>query len=128
MTAFLGPKKGTLALVGSGEYKPGMANVDRHLLELVHGEPIVVCMPTAAGKEGSKSISYWSNLGTDHFGSLGASVAAVEVIDRTTAMDSDLAQRISEANLVYISGGDPHYLYRTLVGTKAMTAIEKAST
>ncbi len=101
-----------------------MDGVDRYLLEQVPGEPLVVCMPTAAGKEGSKSISYWSSLGTEHFGSLGANVEAVEVIDRATAMDPDLANRISKANLVYVSGGDPHYLYRTLVGTSAMKSIE----
>ncbi len=120
----LGPRNGTLALVGAGEYLPGMDDIDRQLLERTPGEPSVVCMPTAAGKEGSASISYWSNLGTDHFASLGARAEAVEVIDRASAMDSLHAERIATANFVYLSGGDPHYLYRTLVGTKSLESIE----
>ena len=121
---FLGPRKGTLALVGAGEYLPGMADVDRQLLERAPGEPVVVCMPTAAGKEGSNRIAYWSNLGINHFAGLGARVEAVEVVDRATAMDSSLSERISAANFVYLSGGDPHYLYRTIVGTKSWESIE----
>ena len=128
MTMLLGPQAGTLALVGAGEYLPGMADVDRQLLERVPGEPLVVCMATAAGKEGPDRIAYWSNLGKDHFASLGARVEAVEVVDRATAMDASLAERISAANFVYLSGGDPHYLYRTLVGTKSGEAIEAVFT
>ena len=115
--------QGTLALVGSGEYTPEMDPVDRFLLERLPSPARVVCMPTAAGKERRERITYWSELGVKHFTRLGAECKAVEVIDRATAMDEPLAQRIDEANFVYLSGGDPGYLYRTLEGTRAWAAI-----
>ena len=123
MIELTGPQKGTLALVGSGEYLPGMVDVDRFLLERISGNPRVVCMPTAAGKEGPASIRHWSTLGTDHFSELGVQAEAVEVVDRDSAMDDSLSGRISSANFVYLSGGDANYLQLTLAGTKAHEAI-----
>ena len=123
MIELTGPPKGTLALVGSGEYMPGMADVDRFLLERISGDPRVVCMPTAAGQEGPASIGHWSTLGTDHFTGLGVQAGAVEVVDRDSAMDDSLAEQIASANFVYLSGGDANYLHHTLVGTKAHEAI-----
>lgn len=49
-----------LALVGSGEYLPPMEAVDRYLLGLLKTEAHVICLPTAAGREGSERIDYWS--------------------------------------------------------------------
>ena len=45
------------------------------------------------------------------------------MVDRDSAMDTSLSDRISSANFVYLSGGDPHYLHRTLVGTRAYESI-----
>ncbi len=115
--------RGTLALVGSGEYTVEMDDVDNFLLARLPSKPRVVCMPTAAGREGRQRIAYWTGLGTRHFSRLGAECEPVEVIDRATAMNESLTQRISRANFVYLSGGDPHYLYRTLEGTPTWTAI-----
>ncbi len=42
-----------LALVGSGEYLPSMEAVDRFLLGQLNTEAHVVCLPTAAGTEGT---------------------------------------------------------------------------
>ena len=114
---------GTLALVGSGEYLPPMEPVDRLLLSRVSGEPRVVCLPTAAGTEGEKSIAHWSTLGVEHFTRLGARAEAVEVIDRASANDESLAARIRAANFVYLSGGKPDYLFKTLNGSAAWAAI-----
>lgn len=114
---------GTLALVGSGEYLPPMEPVDRLLLSRVSGGPRVVCLPTAAGTEGQKSIAHWSTLGVEHFTRLGARAEAVEVVDRATANDEPLAARIRAANFVYLSGGKPDYLFKTLNGSAAWAAI-----
>ena len=114
---------GTLALVGSGEYLPPMEPVDRLLLSRVRGEPRVVCLPTAAGTEGQTSIAHWSTLGVEHFTRLGARAEAVEVIDRASANDESLAARIRAANFVYLSGGKPDYLFKTLNGSAAWAAI-----
>jgi len=114
-----------LALVGSGEYLTPMEPVDRYLLGLIPGESHVVCLPTAAGLEGAERIGYWSNLGLDHFTSLGASVEALPVIDHASANDPKLVERIHCANFVYLSGGKPDYLYKTLKGSLAWEAIMK---
>jgi cyanophycinase len=112
-----------LALVGSGEYLPPMDPVDRELIGRLPEAPRVVCLPTAAGKEGPERIEYWSNLGVEHFTGLGAHAQALPVIDRESADDPVLAEEIAGANFVYLSGGKPDYLYATLQGTRVWKAI-----
>ncbi len=118
-----GTMQGTIALVGSGEYLPPMEPVDRWLLQRVPGPPHVVSLPTAAGAEGRARVNYWMDLGVSHFQRLGAQAEGVPVIDRASAEDSGCAQRIREANFVYLSGGKPNYLYDTLAGTAVWGAI-----
>lgn len=115
---------GTIALVGSGEYLDPIEKVDRVLLSRVD-DPRVVCLPTAAGEEGEISIQHWSQLGVDHFTKLGAKVEAVKVVDRVTADDESLAERIRAANFVYLSGGKPGYLLKTMRDSKAWAAINE---
>lgn len=115
--------EGTLALVGSGEYLPRMEPVDRFLLRRLGAEPRVVCLPTAAGTEGAERLAYWSRLGVEHFTRLGAQAEAVEVLDHATADDEARAARIRAANFVYLSGGQPGYLLKSLSGTRAWAAI-----
>ena len=81
---------GLINLVGSGEYLPVMKDVDRYLLDSlnVNGrKPRVVCLPTAAGKEGDSSVNRWSNMGIQHFTELGAEVNAARIIDQESAND-----------------------------------------
>jgi cyanophycinase-like exopeptidase len=113
-----------LALVGSGEYLPGMEPVDRELLRRLGAGVRVACLPTGAGQEGADRIAYWSQLGVDHFTHLGARAEAVPVIDRAGAHNADLAHAIAAADFVYFSGGRPDYLYRTLVGSPAWQAVQ----
>jgi cyanophycinase len=112
-----------LALTGSGEYLPPMEEVDRELIRRLPETARVVCLPTAAGTEGSKRIEYWSQLGVEHFTRLGAQVEALPVIDRASANDPGLAAVVSKANFVYLSGGKPNYLYDTLAGSRVWEAI-----
>ena len=112
-----------ITLVGSGEYLPAMEPVDRYLIGQLGRPPRVVCLPTAAGREGSERIAYWSRLGVDHFTRLGARVESLPVIDRESADDACLADAIAAANFVYLSGGKPDYLYNTLEGSLAWEAI-----
>ena len=118
------PGPGTLALVGSGEYLPPIEALDRWLMDRL-GEPArVACLPTAAGTEGDDRIQYWCDLGVEHFSKLGAArVEAVRVIDRPSALDPALAERVRAANFVYLSGGKPAYLYGCLQGTPVWSAI-----
>lgn len=115
---------GTLALVGSGEYLPPMRPVDEFLLRQVRGTPRVVCLPTAAGTEGPERIEYWSRLGEQYFTGLGVQATAVPVIDRTSAVNKAYAAQVQAANFVYLSGGKPDYLYKTLQDTPTWAAIQ----
>lgn len=120
---------GLIALVGSGEYLPVMEEVDRHLLDSLRlngRKPRVVCLPTAAGKEGDQSINRWSNMGIKHFTKLGAEVTALRIIDRLSANDERYEHVLENADLIYFSGGDPGYLYETLKETCAWEAAQRA--
>lgn len=120
---------GLIALVGSGEYLPVMEDVDRYLLEslkLNGRHARVVCLPTAAGKEGEQSVSRWSNMGIQHFNKLGADVQALPIIDRASADDVQYESVLENADLIYFSGGDPGYLYATLKDTCAWYAANRA--
>jgi cyanophycinase len=120
---------GLIALVGSGEYLPVMEDVDRYLLDsldLNGRKPRVVCLPTAAGKEGDQSVNRWSNMGLEHFKKLGAEVAALKIIDRRSADDIQYESIMENADLIYFSGGDPGYLYETMKDTCAWYAAQRA--
>ena len=100
-----------------------MEPVDRYLFSKLQKPPRVVCLPTAAGREGSERIAYWSRLGVEHFTRLGARVESLPVIDRESANDALLAEAIAAANFVYLSGGKPDYLYNTLQGSLSWQSI-----
>lgn len=107
-----------------------MNEIDRFLLENsgANGrKPRVVCLPTAAGTEGEISVSRWMRMGEEHFKNLGAEVAALKLTNRNEAEQVDFAEQIEQADLIYFSGGKPHYLYETLNGTKAWGAVQKAT-
>jgi len=120
---------GLIALYGAGEYLPVVEPIDRFLLDsldLDGRRPCVVCLPTAAGREGDGSINRWSNMGIEHFQKLGADVSALRIIDRASADDSQFESALEAADLIYFSGGDPNYLYQTLNGSRAWNAAQKA--
>ncbi len=121
--------KGLIVLVGAGEYLPVMDEVDRYLLANCGADgrtPRVVCLPTAAGQEGEESWRRWNNMGEEHFRALNADVYALPIIDRRSADDAQYAEVIENADLIYFSGGNPAYLYKTMFGSKAWAAAEKA--
>lgn len=120
---------GLIALVGSGEYLPVMEDVDRYLLKSLNitgRKPRVVCLPTAAGREGDRSIDHWSSMGVEHFEKLGAEVVALPIIDRDSANDEQFESVLENADMIYFSGGDPGYLYETMRDTCAWRAAQRA--
>jgi cyanophycinase len=118
---------GLTALVGAGEFLPTMDEVDRRLLAETNGRPArVVCIPAAAGQEGEASVERWSQMGVAHFRRLGAEAASARITHRVSADDPQWAALIGAADLIYFSGGDPLYLYRTVADTRAWAAVEAA--
>jgi cyanophycinase len=120
---------GLITLVGSGEYLPVMNDVDRYLLDSLNSngrKPRVVCLPTAAGREGDSSVNRWLTMGVQHFQALGAEVSPARIIDRTTADDPQWVSLLENADLIYFSGGDPSYLYETMKDSCAWRAAQRA--
>jgi cyanophycinase-like exopeptidase len=118
---------GLIALLGSGEYLDVMDEVDRRLLAGARNSPPrVACLPTAAGQEGPASVNRWSKMGVQHFERLGARADQVLIVDRASADDPHWAEMIMAADLIYFSGGDPGFLYRTLVDTRAWQSVTSA--
>ncbi len=117
---------GTVALIGSGEYLPTMALVDKVLLERVSSTPRVVVLPTASVPDGAGVPERWARMGVEHFTQLGASVEPVMLLNRADADDADIAARLAAANFIYLSGGRPRYLLETLQGTASWQAIKDA--
>src|SRR5512138_1926145 len=120
---------GLINLVGSGEYLPVMNDTDRYLLDSLNlngRKPRVVCLPTAAGREGDGSVNRWLTMGVQHFQALGADVNPVRIIDRDTAEDPQWEPFLESADLIYFSGGDPGYLYETMKESCAWRAAQRA--
>ncbi|MFN8381015.1 MAG: Type 1 glutamine amidotransferase-like domain-containing protein [Anaerolineales bacterium] len=119
---------GLIALLGSGEYLPVMNDVDAYLLANCGAngrKPRVVCLPTAAGREGDASVNRWSNMGVEHFTRLGADVRAVPVIDAESANDLEHAAAVEESDVVYFSGGNPVYLHQTMQDSLVWKSAQK---
>lgn len=115
---------GPLALVGSGEYLPVMTEVEGSLL--AGRPPRYVQLPTAAAPEGSASLDRWVTLGRLQAERLGVEAVPVLVRNRRDADDPQLAAALAGAGLIYLSGGSPTFLARTLVGTAVAAAVELA--
>jgi cyanophycinase-like exopeptidase len=114
---------GPIALVGSGEFTPATEDVDRTLLDGRTGR--VVFLPTAAALEGEERIDYWVELGRAHYARLGVEATPLMVLNRRDADGAEIADSIAGAGLVYLSGGNPTYLAKTLVGTRVGAAINE---
>jgi cyanophycinase len=121
------PGSGPIALVGSGEFLPGMSDIDAALLAATgRRRPRVAILPTASWPDGEEVFQRWASMGAEHFAALGAEVEPVLVRDRFDADDEGHVQAIGEADLIYLSGGKPGHLTRSLVGSPVGDALVAA--
>lgn len=118
--------KGSIALVGSGEFLPEMSDLESLLIQdgVRNGKvPRFIQIPTAAGQESPDRIKYWKELGRAQGERLGIEVEFLEILNRQDAQDKELATLIADSALIYLSGGDPHHLADSLAGTPVFDAI-----
>ena len=113
---------GRVALIGSGEYLPEMQDFENSLLQS-GGSDIYVQIPTAAGRESKARLDYWRELGLAQAERLGATQKFLPIFERKDAYRDELVKHITGAGLIYLSGGDPHYLASTLMDTPIYDAI-----
>ena len=113
--------RGTLALLGSGEFTPAMDGIDRELLDTLGARPKVAIVPTAAGQEDTPP--KWIQMGSDHFRALGAEPVGIRVLTRDDAHDAEWREKIRDVDWIYFSGGNPGYVVETLTGTPFWSAV-----
>lgn len=115
---------GRIALVGSGEYLPAMHDIESWLLE---GRPRrYVQVATAAAPEGDAVLRRWHSLGAQSAARLDAEQVVVDVRKRPDADEQRWVDAIDGAGLIYLSGGNPAYLAKSLSGSRVWRAIEGA--
>lgn len=115
---------GIFALAGGDEFRPAYQAPDRALLALLpHGLGPIVIVPTAAAHEGPERAI---GNGSHHFFNLAPDIpiTGALVVDTAKANDKRLGQRIAEAGLVYLTGGNPWYLVETLRGSATLAALQ----
>jgi len=119
---------GSLALVGSGEYLPQMREFEQSLINdglANNKKPIYIQIPTAAARESENRINYWRSLGEVAAKSLGVTQSFLPIFTRDDANNPELLKNVDDAALIYLSGGDPHYLAQTLRDTLLWDLILK---
>ena len=119
---------GSLALVGSGEYLPAMASFEKSLLNdgiKNDKRPIYIQIPTAAGKETPDRLEYWKQLGKAQADRLDVDSIFLPIFTREDTSNPEYVTLIKDSALMYMSGGDPHYLAETLMDTPLWEAIQE---
>lgn len=117
---------GSLALVGSGEYLPAMTAFEKSLIEdgVKNGKAAnYIQIPTAAGQESDDRLEYWKQLGQTQADSIGVKVTYLPIYTRDDAFKQEHVDAVKNSALMYMSGGDPHYLAEVLIDTPVWAAM-----
>ena len=105
-----------------------MANFEKSLLNdgIKNGKrPIYIQIPTAAGKETPDRLEYWKQLGKAQADRLDVDSIFLPVFTREDANNPEYVTLMRDSALMYMSGGDPHYLAETLMDTPLWEAIQE---
>ena len=115
--------RGYLVLEGGGEFGGGMDEVDRRALALAGGADAAIdIIPAAAAPDNNHDRA--ASRGVAWFRELGAkNVGYRLVIDHASAQDEELAGQVGRSRLIYILGGFPAHLARSLMGTRCWQSI-----
>ncbi len=117
---------GYLLLEGGAEFGGQMAEPDLRAMELAGGSGALICIiPTAAAPDNNAQRA--GNNGVRWFRSLGAKqVELLPLVDKASANDPHIADRISQSRLIYMLGGFTGYLGETLKGSASWQAMLRA--
>ena len=117
---------GSLALVGSGEYLPAMAEFEKSLVQdgVKNGkEARYLQIPTAASRESADRLSYWKELGLRQAQDIGVQETYLPIYTREDAFNQKYVDQVANSALMYMSGGDPHHLAEVLIDSPLWSAI-----
>jgi cyanophycinase len=114
-----GRTRDRIALLGSGEFEPWTAPIDRALLAGIGhwGGGRVLVLPTASAHEGDDAFGRWADDGVAHYRRLGIPVEVGDLRDRADASRLAVLDALERAAMVFFSGGNPARLVETLAGT-----------
>jgi cyanophycinase len=119
----------SFALLGSGEFDPWTASVDRWLVGRPGvPRPRVLILPTASAAEGDDVFDMWARKGLAHYAELGIEAEVLPLKTREDAARTELSAALDEAAVVYFSGGNPAYLAATVRDTAFWSALTDALT
>lgn len=105
------------SFLGSGEFEPWSADVDRRLLSMAQGDGRVLIVPTASAREGDEVFDAWGSKGLTHFAGLGVPAEVVPLRTRDDAHDDGVVDRLNGASVIYFSGGNPWHLAEAIRDT-----------
>lgn len=114
---------GHILLAGGAEFGGRMVRADKRAIHLAGGmgAPIRV-IPAAAAADNNHI--HAGNNGVRWFTSLGVKdVTSLPLIDSASADQPEIAEELRNARLIYMLGGSPEHLYRSLAGSKSWEAI-----
>jgi len=122
MTEIKNKGPGALILAGGAEFDDRMAVADRIWLRLLGlGMPGLGLIPTA--NEDRPDVA--ARNGVRHFRGLVTNSESVMVTSASSAADVKIVGQIESLDAVYMAGGNPVYLARTLAGSPVWQAIER---
>jgi len=120
-------ERGALALVGSGEYLVQMQEIETDLLHrgISKGKSnTYIQIPTGAGQEGEDRIEFWKERGEAQANRIGAECRFLPILKRDDAFNETYIEEVTNAGLIYFSGGDPGYITEVFEGTPLWEKIK----
>ena len=121
-------ERGALALVGSGEYLLQMQEIETDLLHrgISRGKSnTYIQIPTGAGQESADRIEFWKERGAAQANRMGAECRFLPILKREDAFNPHYIEEVTNAGLIYFSGGDPGYITEIFEGTPLWEKIKQ---
>lgn len=120
--------RGAVALVGSGEYLIQMQEIETDLLlrGISRGKSnTYIQIPTGAGQESADRIQFWKERGAAQAERMGATCHFLPILKREDAFNPQYIEEVTNAGLIYFSGGDPGYITEVFEGTPLWEKIKQ---
>jgi cyanophycinase len=117
---------GHILLEGGAEFGGEMAKPDRRALEMAGGMDVrVSIIPAAAAPDNNDRRA--GSMGKEWFQNLGATdVVVLPLVDKTSANDPAIVADIHRSQILFMLGGFPGYLEKTLTESSAWQAMRAA--
>jgi cyanophycinase len=116
----------TFALLGSGEFDPWAAEVDRWINSRNGAEPRVLILPTASAMEADGVFEMWGAKGLEHYASQSIPAEVLQLRSRQDAFRQEFVDKLHDASMVFFSGGNPAYLASVLRETPFWAGVLEA--